>query len=85
MNPDALSFNDGSSSALINSSWMSNPIRYDGVWLYCSNTKVSLWTWANVPRTKYTPSPIDIADPVAVAPKAKVFANGSFAAITLAP
>jgi len=26
-----------------------------------------------------------MADPVAVAPKANVFANGSFAAITLAP
>ena len=85
MNPEALSFNDGSSSALIKSSWTLNPIRYVGALLYWSNIKVSLWTWAKVPRIKYTPSPMDIADPIAFAPNAKVFANGSFAAITLAP
>ena len=85
VNPDALSFNESSSSALMKFSWTSNPIRYVGVLLYWSKTKVSPWTWANVPRIKYTPSPIDIADPIAVAPNARVFANGSFAAITLAP
>ena len=85
VNPDALSFKDGSSSALIKFSWTSNPMRYDGNSPYWSKIKVSLWTWANVPRIKYTPSPIDIADPIAVAPNANVFANGSFAAITLAP
>ena len=85
VNPDALSFSDGSSSALIKFSWTSNPIRYDGASLYWSNIKVSFWTWTKVPRMKYTPSPIDIADPTAFASNAKVFANGSPAAITVEP
>ena len=50
--PDALSFNDGSSSAVINFSSMLNPIRYDGWSPYWSNIRVSLWTCAKVPRRK---------------------------------
>ena len=51
VNPDALSFSDGSSSALIKFSWTSNPIRYDGSSSYWSNIKVWFWTWTKVPRT----------------------------------
>ena len=85
VNPDALSFKDGSSSALTKSSWTSSPIRKVGNWVYWVNIKVSFCIWQNIPRTKYTPSPIDIAVPKAFAPKDNVLANGSFAAITVVP
>ena len=85
VNPAALSFKDGSSSAVTKSSWTLNPIRNDGSWLYWSNMRVSPWTCAKVPLRKYTPSPTEKEEPEAAESLINVFANGSSAAITVAP
>ena len=52
VNPDALSFKEGSSSAVTKFSSTLNPTRYDGVEPYWSNNSVSVETCAKVPRIK---------------------------------
>ena len=52
VNPLALSYNESSSFALTNSSWILKPTRYEGVFVYGSRTILLAATSTNVPLIK---------------------------------